>query len=84
MCVVKLERRPVIPREELKSGIADCFAQSRELLESADLLAANGKARAAAELFVHATQELERPCSFARLTTAGLRGRQLQRSPIMT
>jgi hypothetical protein len=36
---MKLDRQPLIPWAELKRGIAECFAQGRELLESAALLA---------------------------------------------
>jgi AbiV family abortive infection protein len=55
---MKLARQPIIPRAHLKPGIADCFAQGRELLESAALLANAGRARAAGDLFVLAAQEL--------------------------
>lgn len=55
---MKLDRQPLIPRAELKPGISECFAQGRELLESAALLAERGKARSAADLFVLAAQEL--------------------------
>lgn len=53
-----MDRQPAIPRAELKPGISECFAQGRELLESAGLLAERGKARSAADLFVLAAQEL--------------------------
>lgn len=55
---MKLERQPVIPRADLKAGIERCFGQARELLERARVLAEAGKTLGAAELFVHATQEL--------------------------